>query len=191
LAESLNAAAEHGPNTPDVTKAVSLGFHTEMDAIDNEAKGLREARKTLRLRIKQSGIQLRGFDRSRVDRDRSSEEREAEDREYRRQMAWMSKPVGFQPSLDIADAIDEGLAALNVHEMHRVDTEGFEAGQSGRRRDSCPWSQGTEAAQRWDQAWIRGQSTLAGTLSGDASGNGVERRGRGRPRKADAAEQDA
>lgn len=186
MAESLSSAAEHGRNTPDVTQAVSLGFHDEMDAIDNEAKGLREARKKLRLRIKQAGVELRGFDRARIDRDRSAAEREAEDREYRRQMAWQMKPVGFQPSLDIDEAVEEGLRALNVHELHRIDTEGFEAGQSGRRRDSNPWPVGQESAQRWDTAWIRGQSLLAGTLGGGSSAaaaNGGEPRRRGRPRK--------
>src|SRR5262249_48424329 len=102
-----------------------------MDAIDSEATGLREARKKLRLRIKRGATRLRGFGRARKDAERSSAEREAEDREYRRQMAWMSKPVGFQPSLDIDEAVDEGLQALNVHELHRIDTEGFEAGHAG------------------------------------------------------------
>lgn len=187
MAESLAAAAEHGRNTPDVTQAISLGFHDEMDAIDLEAEGLRTARKRLRLRIKQAGIELRGWDRARRDRDRSAAEREAEDREYRRQMAWQMKPVGFQPSLDIDEAVEEGLHALNVHELHRIDTEGFEAGQGGRKRDSNPWSLGTEAYQRWDTAWIRGQSILASSLNGSAptkDSNGVQKRGRGRPRKS-------
>jgi hypothetical protein len=186
MAESLSSAAEHGRNTPDVTQAISLGFHDEMDAIDSEARGLREARKKLRLRVKQAGIELRGFDRARVDRERSGAERDAEDREYRRQMAWFMKPVGFQPSLDIDEAVEEGLRALNVHELHRIDTEGFEAGQSGRRRDSNPWPVGQESAQRWDVAWIRGQSLLAGTLGGGsapAANGGDPPRRRGRPRK--------
>jgi hypothetical protein len=174
MAESLSSAAEHGRNTPDVTQAISLGFHDEMDGIDAEAKGLRDARKKLRLRIKQAGIQLKGFDRARIDRDRSAEEREAEDREYRRQMAWMSKPVGWQPSLDLDEAVDEGLRALNVHELYRVDTEGLEAGGGGRKRESNPWSIGTEAYQRWDAAWLRGQARIASTLNGGAGeGNGA------------------
>lgn len=195
MAESLSSAAEHGRNTPDVTQAVSLGFHDEMDAIDLEAGALRNARKKLRLRVKQAGIDLRGFDRSRKDRDRSAAEREAEDREYRRQMAWQMKPVGFQPSLDIDEAVEEGLKALNVHELHRVDTEGFDAGQGGRKRESNPWSLGTEAYQRWDAAWIRGQAVIASSLNGgSANGSGGEpRRGRGRPRKnqPDAGQEDA
>lgn len=190
MAESLNAAAEHGRNTPDVTQAISLGFHSEMDAIDSEAQGLREARKKLRLRVKQAGIELRGFDRARKDAERSSAEREAEDREYRRQMAWMSKPVGFQPSMDLDEAVDEGLRALNVHELHRVDNEGIEAGQAGRKRDSNPWSIGTEAYQRFDAAWLRGQAALASTLNGGsaaANGGDPPKRGRGRPRKDQSA----
>jgi hypothetical protein len=185
MAEPLSSAAEQGRNSTDVTQAVSLGFHSEMDAIDNEAKGLREARKKLRLRIKQAGIQLRGFDRARHDAERSSAEREAEDREYRRQMAWMSKPVGFQPSMDLDDAIDEGLRALNVHELHRIDNEGFEAGKDGWKRERNPWSLSTEAYQRWDVAWLRGQAAIASTLNGSTSStNGSEApRRRGRPRK--------
>jgi hypothetical protein len=182
MAESLNSGAEHGRNSVDVTQAISLEFHTEMDDLDNEAKGLREARKKLRLRVKQAGINLIGFDRARKDRDRSGVDREALDLEYRRQLAWMSKPVGFQPHLDLDEAVDEGMQALNVHELKRVDNDGFEGGHNGRRRDSNPWTPGTESAQRWDSAWIRGQSAIASTLSEKGNGEVVPRR-RGRPRK--------
>lgn len=187
MAEPLSSAAEHGRNsTPEPSQAISLTYHTEHDEIDAEAASLRRRRKELRNRIKQAGIQLRGFDRARRDRDRPAVEREAEDAEYRRQMAWMSKPIGFQPSLDINEAIDEGQRALNVHELHRIDNDGFEAGRAGHKRQVNPWSIGTEAYQRWDTAWIRGQAAIAATLNGstDAAGNGASApRRRGRPRK--------
>jgi hypothetical protein len=183
MAESLNSGAEHGRNSADVTQAISLGFHTEMDDLDNEAKGIREARKRLRLRVKQSGINLAGFDRARKDRDRSGVEREALDLEYRRQLAWMSKPVGFQPHLDLDEAVDEGMQALNVHELHRVDNLGFEAGQNGHKREINPWTPSTEAYQRWDMAWVRGQASIASTMAPTGQDNGPPKRGRGRPRK--------
>jgi hypothetical protein len=185
MAESLSSVSD-GRNTPDVTQAVSLGYHSEMDTLDNEARGLREARKKLRLRIKQAGINLKGFDRARKDFERPAVDREAEDMEYRRQMAWAAKPVGFQPHLDLGEEVEEGIQALNVHELHRIDTDGFEAGKEGHKRELNPWSLGTEAHQRWDTAWLRGQSTIASTLGG---GNGEVRRGRVRPRKDAGAEQ--
>lgn len=182
MAESLSSAADHGRNTPYVTQAVALGFHTELDALDSEAKGLREARKKVMLRVKQAGINLAGFKRARSDRERSGVEREALDGEYRRQLAWLSKPVGFQPSMDLNEAVDDGMRALNVHELHRIDTEGFEAGKAGHKRETNSYTPGTEAYQRFDTAWLRGQSAIASSLAPDGSGNGVKRRP-GRPRK--------
>lgn len=180
-------------NSSDVTQAVSLGFHTAMDDLDIEAKALRENRKKLRLRIKQAGINLRGFDRARTDSERAANDREAEDFEYRRQMAWKSKPIGFAPSLDLNEAVDEGLRALNVHELHRIDTDGFEAGKAGKKRSVNTWPLGSEAYQRWDTAWVRGQADIASTLGGPANGTTAAndatgsderpKRGRGRPRK--------
>jgi AT hook motif len=183
MAESLNSGAEHGRNSVDVSQAISLEFHTEMDDLDTEAKALREARKRLRLRVKQAGINLIGFDRARKDRDRSGIDREALDLEYRRQLAWMSKPVGFQPHLDLDEAVDEGMQALNVHELHRVDTDGFEAGKAGYKREVNPWSPSTEAYQRWDMAWIRGASIASTMGNGASTAAEPPKRGRGRPRK--------
>jgi len=187
MAESLSDAAQHLSNSNEVTQAISLGFHAEMDALDDESLSIRNARKKLRLRIKQAGINLRGFDRARNDLERSGTDREAEDLEYRRQMAWNAKPVGFQPTMDLGDAVDEGLRALNVHELHRIDTDGFEAGRAGHKRGVNPWSLGTEAYQRWDTAWVRGQAAIASTLNG-SGGNGAKRRGR--PRKDATANDD-
>jgi hypothetical protein len=179
-------------NSSDVTQAVSLGFHDQYDDADRAVADAVAERKDLRKKIKASGINMKGFDRARADRVRSGSDREAEDFEYRRQMAWMSKPVGFQATMD--DVVDEGLAALNVHELHRVDNDGFDAGKNGHKRGNNPWTPGTEAFQRWDSAWVRGQAEIASTLSGKApNGAGTAtaadaatapKRGRGRPPKA-------
>jgi hypothetical protein len=186
MAEPLSSVTD-ARNSADVSQAIILGFDMELDDLDREAKAITESRKKIRLRMKQAGINIRGFDRARKDAQLSGVEREAIDHEYRRNMAWRAKPVGFQPALDLDEAIDEGMRALNVHELHRVDTDGLESGKNGRRRDSNNWTPGTEAYQRWDNAWLRGQAMIASTLSNSGGGaqdnDPPQKRGRGRPRK--------
>jgi len=147
---------------------------------DNAVKQAVAARKQLRDRIAAIGIPLPAFDRTRHDSEKSGEVRETEDRWYRRMMAWRLKPVGFQASMDM-QTDDPNAAALNVHELKRIDNEGIEAGQTGRPRTSNSYTPGTEAYQRWDNAWMRGDSERES--SGSSAGSDSPRRSRGRPRK--------
>jgi ribosome modulation factor len=64
--------------------------------------------------------------------------------------------------------------AVNVHELKRIDHEGEAAGKAGHHRDANPYTPGTEYAQRWDSAWLRGQAELAETLGPETP----KRRGR-------------
>jgi hypothetical protein len=160
------------------------GYLEFIDSYADADKAVADAvadRKDLRAKIKAAGIPLAAFDRSRRDSEKSGEIREAEEIWYRRMMTWRQKPVGFQASMDMAagGAVDPGLAALSTSELKRIDMEGFEAGKGGRRKDSNSYTPGTEAYQRWDTAWLRGQAEIASTL-----GDPAPKRGRGRPPKA-------
>jgi ribosome modulation factor len=115
------------------------------------------------------------------DRDEAGVVRERIDAAKRWLMAWDRKPLGVQASMDLTGS--QGSPDLNVHELKAVDAEGFEAGRTGKKRERNPYTPGTEAAQRWDSAWLRGQGEAVERLgkpapSTPASG---ERRGRGRP----------
>lgn len=161
--------------TPEVSQAQFLEFLDRYAAQDRYVEEAVADRKELRAEIKAAGIPLAAFDRARRDADASGEVREEIELWYRRLMAWLQKPVGFQASMDFA-ADGSGTAALSVHDLKTIDNAGYEAGKGGRRRDSCSYTPGTEAAQRWDQAWLRGQSELADALS-----DAPPKRGRGRP----------
>lgn len=159
-----------------------------MQAVADARADLKERKENIRDRLGPAGY--KAFMRTAKDRETSGEERELEDQWYRRQMAWLQKPVGFQPAFDLKSD-DPGLAALNTMELKRIDSEGFEAGRAGHSRDRNTYTPGTEAFARWDTAWLRGQAEIASSLANNtsaadaaraagANGNGGQRR-RGRP----------
>jgi hypothetical protein len=173
-------ATEAGSNVTRATFLDFIGRYDDADRAVDEAVG---ERKALRKTIKGAGINLAAFDRARADAEKSGEKRDEENRQYLRFLGFLGKPPGFQASFDLDTGDDEDLAALNTHELKAVDNQGLDAGKGGRRRDSNPWTPGSEAYQRWDAAWIRGQGEIASTLKdGDANGATAPKR-RGRPRK--------
>lgn len=185
MAKSLSVQGSNG-----ASQAAYLAFVQRYDDADREVREAVASRKDLRAAIKAAGIPLASFDRARKDADVSGEMREHHDLWYRKLMAWQRKPVGFQGGLDLgAPATDR---EWDVHELHAVDNQGFDSGKGGRKRDSNPWTPGTEAFQRWDNAWIRGQAEIASTLgdkpaarkrtaANGAAANGAENGRRGRP----------
>jgi hypothetical protein len=161
MADALASRQMPGSN---VTQATYLEFLDRYADADNEVRAAVDARKNLRASIKAAGIPLAAFDRTRKDSEKSGEIREHEETWYRRMMAWRHKPVGFQASMDL-ETDEPGVAALNIHELKRIDNEGFEAGKGGRRRDSNSYTPGTEAYTRWDTAWLRGQAEIAASTA--------------------------
>jgi hypothetical protein len=165
-----------------LTQAKYLEFLDRWNDVEEEladaqetVRSIRKRRKDLRATMTASGVNLDAFDRALKDAERSGGEREAEDAAYRRFMAWRNKPVGFQASIDLKSD-DAGLAALNVHQLKAIDNEGMEAGRSGHERNSNSYTPGTEAYQRWDAAWLRGQAEIASSMAPEPA-----KRGRGRP----------
>lgn len=166
MAEALSGAGI-GHN---LSRASFLEFCTEFDQIERElqdaqetVRSIRKRRKDYRKDMAANGVDIDMFDRMLADSELTAEERRARDFEYRRYMEWQSKPVGFQPSIDL-QSDDPAERAMNVHELHAIDGEGYDAGRGGLRRDGNPWRPGTEPHQRWDNAWMRGQASLVGEM---------------------------
>lgn len=190
MAEALRDAGV-GHN---LSRATFLEFKMSLDGIDRELAEVAETRRSLNRRRKDlrktmgaAGVDVEMFDRMAGDLDKPAEQRAAEQASYVRYMAWMQAPVGFQPSMDLAST-DPGERAYNVHELHAIDGEGFDAGRSGRRRDSNPYRPGDEPYQRFDNAWVRGQQVAIDTLSGKGGAAGEAPKRRGRPPKGASAE---
>jgi hypothetical protein len=175
MAKALSALEKPSDPFGGITQAKYLEFLERYATADKAVSEAVADRKDLRAAIKAAGIPLKAFDRAQRDAGVSGEVRENEELWYRRMMAWRAKPVGFQPVFDFS-AKDAGTAALNVAELKRIDNEGIEAGRKGHLRTSNSYTPGTEAYQRWDTAWLRGQGDIASTMAPAA------KRGPGRPR---------
>jgi hypothetical protein len=169
MAEALRDAA--GPN---LTRATFIEFCTKHDEVERELadvaetkRSLNKRRKDIRKNMGAAGIDVDMFDRMRADLELTPEEREANARDLAQYMAWMQAPAGFQASMDF-QSDDPGERAYNVHELHAIDGEGFDAGKTGRRADSNPYRPGTEGHARWHNAWNRGQQLAVESMGGGA-----------------------
>lgn len=176
-----------GNPMPNVSQAEFLQFLDQYSDADSVVREAVDARNKVRAAVKAAGIPLPAFDRVRKDMAKSGAVRELEDAAHRRMMAWLARPVGFQASMDIANdpAIDPGTRALQLHEIKRIQQEGFAAGKTGDRADRNPYTPGTEGFVHWHNSWLKGQEEKVGTLGSDPApspaANGGKRRGR--PRK--------
>jgi hypothetical protein len=167
-----------------VTQATFLQFVDEYSDVDQAVAQAVGMRKDLRKRIRGAGLNLAAFDRSRAEAEKSGDKREEEDREFRRNMAWLGKPIGFQADWVGAPSTSSGprpngedTAAVAEHQVHQVEAHGEAAGEAGRERGANPWSPGTLLYQTWDTAWMAGQETLARKL-GPAEALAPRKRGR-------------
>jgi len=163
--------AQVGSNSG-VSHAEILELHQKYDDADAACAAAVGARKELRQIIKGKGINLGGFDQARRDRNMSGEKRQAAQQEYHRQMAALGMPVD---SVQVEFAFDR--EAMDTHRLHLVDTEGYEARKKGQQRDTNKYVPGTEAHQRWDNAWLRAETELA-QAGGDGPAANPKRRGR-------------
>jgi hypothetical protein len=178
MAEALRDAA--GPN---LTRATFIEFCTKHDEIERELadvaetkRSLNKRRKDIRKNMGAAGIDIDMFDRMRDDLELTPEEREARTRDLAQYMAWMQAPAGYQASMDF-QSDDPGERAYNVHELHAIDGEGFDAGKTGRRADSNPYRPGTEGHARWHNAWNRGQQLAVEAMGGGAPAPAAEPNG--------------
>lgn len=190
MAESLSSAP---PASPNVSQATVVEFYSEYTACEraiSEAASVKSAaisaRKRLRKRIETAGITLEQFDRVLVDLEKPAEVREAEDRERRVLMDFMTKPAGFQASMDM-QSDDAGLRALNTAELKAIDNAGQDAARAEHARSSNPHEIGSEGYQRWDTAFMRTRNEMGlegakTSLNGGASVTVTRRRRSGRPR---------
>lgn len=176
-----------------ISQAEFLNWLSELNDLDADVAAAVDRRKAKLADIKQrlGKDEFASFKSSRKDAELPGESRERRELSRRKMMAWLNKPLGFQASLDMAPGTDENVVALSTHTLKAVDSEGYAAGKAGHLRESNPYTPGTEAAQRFDTAWLRGQADLAATLKPEDT----EPKRRGRPpgtgKKQQAARQTA
>jgi hypothetical protein len=168
-----------------ITQATFIGFineYSDVDQVVSEALGMR---KNLRKRIKGAGLNLVAFDRARAEAARSTEEREEEDREFRRNLAWLGKPLGYQldwiGGAEAATPNGEDEAEIAQHQVHQVELAGKQAGEDGRNRSANPWTAGSFLHERWDESWLAGQDVLAQRIKPAEPRRARAPRLRGRP----------
>jgi hypothetical protein len=171
-----------------VTQATFLGFIDEYMVADQAVAEAVGARKDLRQRIKGAGFLLKAFDRTRKEAEKAADVRDAEDREFRRNMAWLGKPLGFQadwvggsatPAPIFGNGPDDD--AISEHQVHQVELAGLTAGREGKNRDTNPWGEDSYLRERWDEKWLVGQEEIARRMGPQEAPAGGVRRGRGRP----------
>lgn len=162
-----------------VSQAEFLGWLSEMQALDESVAAVVDQRKAKLAEIKQrlGKDEFASFKSVRKDAEMPGENRERRELARRKMMQWLGKPLGHQASFDL-QSDDETVIALNAHALRAIAAEGYASGKAGHRRDSSPYTPGTEASAIFDTAWLRGQSELAETLTPNGTG---EPRRRGRP----------
>lgn len=182
MAEPLSGATPQGHNGSSpvghATQALMYDFLSRHEEIVEGRKELNKQKRELVAEIEKAGIPKEAWEHFLKTREQAGVIRERIDAAWRQLQAWDAKPVGLQASMDLTAG--HGAPELNVHELKRVDNEGQEAGKAGRKRESNPYTPGTEAYARWNTAWLRGQADIASTLGGTGQDNGQPRR-RGRP----------
>lgn len=145
-------------------------FEQRLADAQETVRSIRKGKRDLLKEIEASGIPREAFDRAIEDAKEPGAVREMRDEWHRRMLAWMRKPIGTQGALDLGDVSLEPTVA----ELKEVDNDGVFAGKSGHRRDSNPWSPGTEQYQRWDNAWMRGQAEIAQSMAPNGHADGAE-----------------
>jgi hypothetical protein len=160
-----------------VTSETALLLHSRMTVLESEkaeaAAGVRacsRAIKTLKGEVEAAGIDLKGFMRAREDAELAGSERERMIAEHQRQLAWLKKPIGFEPTLTLAEPI-----TFTPTELELIGQKGHGAGKSNRNRDANPENVGTEAYVAWDNGWMKAQKELAAEM-GEAPASEKKRR---------------
>jgi len=174
-----------GHNQPPLTEDEFLAFLNRLEGAESDLGAAVEACKAPKKRVKEIRLEIGkrmpivAFDRMREDLYKPGSQRQAEDEHYRRAMAWMGKPVGYQTTLDFP-AREAGEA-----ELHRIDAEGYAVGLNGVQADENPYTPGEARFAAWENGRNRGhgeflaeQQRLAAEL-----GDQPPKRGPGRPRK--------
>jgi len=84
-----------------------------------------------------------------------------------------------------ADAVDRPGEKMTTEQRRwAADEAGYDAGKNGRDRSSNPYEAGSDFHVAWDEAWARGQATIAERMGPKKKGNQgkVAKEGSRRPR---------
>lgn len=171
---------------PGVDRAEYLKMHNELDEIESVVESALADRREKLAQIKARLGDKNDFAMFKVvrkDMELSGESREQRVQSYKKQMEWIGRPVNFQATMDLASDTPPVVVQMNIAELRRIDREGEAAGKAGHDRAGNSYTPGTEQAARWDQAWLRGQSTIAASMAppSTSAADGPQLRKRGRP----------
>ena len=196
MAEPLSSAPQAGHNgtspVGDATPTLMNDWLAREEELAERRKELTQDTKALTREIEATGMPLKSWKSFRKIREEAGTIRERAMAAIEMLLRWDLKPRGLQASMDLSAS--QGSPDLNVHELKRVDNEGFVAGKEGKKRSVNPYTPATEAAQRFDTAWLRGfgeqQADIAKTMApnapdaanGASDPNAAEKRRGGRPK---------
>jgi hypothetical protein len=158
-----------------VTQADLQAYLEEYRLADEAVAEKLKDRRSTRQQVKESGFDIDAFDWSRKSAELSGELRERQFYEYRRNLAWMNKPVGNGYDPDPNGESVEPETEISDKQRERVEDAGVMAGYDGRERSANPWTPGSLLAQDWDNGWQRGEATRT------EEGDDAPKRGPGRP----------
>ena len=179
LASNPPAGTNGIPVLPGVSQALFLEYVERHRVLSQQVSEASQDRKDFLGKVKTEFGKpgYRAFLAALKAAEQPGEDREIQHLSFRRMMEWLNKPLGFQEDMFSAPE-KSNVVPLDVGQIKLVDAEGEAAGRGGKRRESNPWTPSTEQYERWDTAWLRGQSQIAATLKPDDDG---EPKRRGRP----------
>lgn len=185
MADSLSTAPQAGHNSSplgDLTPADMRKFLTAEASLKERRAELTADTRAHKRNLEAHGVPMPGWNAFVKVREEAGSVRERNLAALTMLLGWDMKPFGLQASMDLTAS--QGSPELNVHELKRVDTEGFDAGKAGKKRSVNPYTPSTEAAQRFDTSWLRGQTEIASEMapSTPPADNVVGLRRGGRPK---------
>ena len=154
--DDTRRAPAFGSNEPDIgvfLKHVQIlrAKETELEAAKLKVKAINKQKKDLRQAAKAEGLVLGELDRALKDADTEQVDLVAREQRYHLYMDWLGKPIGFQPSLDLAVKPED--------EEARWFKRGDQDGRLGKDRtppEGCP----PDRIQAFLKGWEHGQDQL-------------------------------
>lgn len=159
-----------------ISRTDYLRMHDRTDELDQAVASALADRKEYLAEVKAKiggPDDFAAFKRVRKDREMAGASRQRREVSYRHQMSFldMLDHAAHRPQPGTSTEV----VYLNAAALKRADKMGKDAGSGGRKRDENPYIPGTEAATRWDAAWLTGQATIAESMADEPP------RRRGRP----------
>lgn len=159
MAERLSSAPPGSNLTPDTFVEGFLELMRLKRAVDEATGKYRAARK----RLEGQGADLKALALVEGWRKLDADEVEQRLRKSLQYAAWLSMPIGSQPSLFADLPHDKPGEKMRAEQARWAAEEaGYMSGKAGGdRNEDNPYPPGTENHVAWDEGWVRGQAAIA------------------------------